>query len=163
MVVAFSLLAHIGQPQAIVTLSQESRDWWGVQVLANGRVFEHDLSTLGVDLSNLTLQANPKYPKDRPIGQVKVCLGQPLPKKSWTTVTCSEAKGLDLNISSGSSVELHDLRFLVPVPAHSKIASYYLVLTIESLDDSGKIVSYHAKSEGDPLQDLQDQLLQARR
>lgn len=51
---------------------------------------------------------------------------------------------------------MQDLVFSIPIPEGSPIAAYFLALTIEAPGVIGHQGSWHAFSEGDPLQELQD-------
>jgi hypothetical protein len=156
LLLAVSLALPQPKIEVPVTLSQfDDPEWWGVQAVGHGVVSQPDISNLEVTLSELSLRANPKYGKDRAVLEVKACLARPT-EKGWKPVACSPEHRIAALIKSGESLTMQDLVFSIPVPKGSPIASYFLALTIEAPGVVGAQSSWHAFSEGDPLQELQD-------
>jgi len=145
--------SHRDKIQVPVTLSQ-SDDWWGVQALAHGTASQPNESTLEIALDDVSLRAKPNG-KDRAVAEIKVCLARPT-QSAWKSITCSSEHRIGTLLKPGDSIIVHDLVFAIPIPEGSQIASYFLVLTIEAPGIRGHQPSWHAFSEDDPLQDLQN-------
>ena len=153
--IAASLTAAPMQIQVPVKISQQESHW-GILASARGSVSQSSKSTIDVALTEIVLKANPVHAGERNLRKVKLCTGKPIPKNTWKIVTCSSDYQVDLTLTSGETITKRDLTFSIPIPKREKIASFYLVLVVEGHEVTNPVIFFYAKSEGDPLQELQD-------